>query len=942
MMDYPEIEKKWQHVWSESKAFEHDPNERKSLLVTAAWPYVNMPPHIGHLRTYGTADFYSKYMRMRGYNVIFPMGWHYTGTPILAIVKRLQNKDQSLIKELKEFGVSDDDIAKMTDPLEVANFFTKQFKEAFQKAGMGIDWRREFVSIDPLYSKMVEWQFHKLMDEGFLVQGKHPVGWCSNEQNAVGQHDTKSDVQPEIEKMYLVKFAVKGEESYIGCATYRPETLYGVTNLFIKKESEYALVKIGDEKYYVAKEAIENMSGQYSIVTERAVEPSELLQKTAINPIDNKEIPVIDGYFVKPDFGTGIVMAVPAHAPFDYVALSRLKQGDAQKAPKEEYTQVIAVGAEKENTEIPSLAYLKKEAKDIAKVSDSEIEVATKKLYRDEQRHGMMLIGAYSGMPVQNAREAIASDMEKGGKLSYLYIIANEKPVYCRCGQRVIVKLLDKQWFIDYGNKQWKAKLHEYMPNVNVYPEKFKGALNASIDWIDLRAAERSQGLGTRFPFAPDHIIESLSDSTIYMAFYTIVHILKRMGARPEQLTGEFFEYVYRGAGKPEQVAEHTKLDIEAIKKCRESFSYWYKFTSRHSASELIPSHITMYLFNHVAMFDSDNWPKQVVLNGMVNYEGQKMSKSLGNVIPLLKAIKDYGADPVRFIQVLTADLSNDVDFSPGAVDSVNAKISFLNDIAEGLDTMSSGPLTHMDYWLYSKLNSKIEKVTKAMEILSVRSAYVEAFYESVNELKWYIDRGAQNQLVVSEYLQKVLLMLVPAIPYTSEELWHKLGNNSLAVNEKWPECDNSMISEKEEAIEDSIKATIDDVTRAISLTKPKDSENGPKSVRIILASDWKCKAYNALCKERTMEKALSNKEFASVEKQELAKFLSKYMKGLNSIKPMPEISQKEMNTAFTEAKKFMELKIRCNIDIESESESDSKRASRAETLKPSIDVVWA
>ncbi|EQD38883.1 hypothetical protein B1B_15621, partial [mine drainage metagenome] len=146
----------------------------------------------------------------------------------------------------------------------------------------------------------------------------------------------------------------------------------------------------------------------------------------------------------------------------------------------------------------------------------------------------------------------------------------------------------------------------------------------------------------------------------------------------------------------------------------------------------------------------------------------------------------------------------------------------------------------------------------------------------------------------------------------------------------------------KEEAIEDSIKATIDDVARAISLTKPKDSENGPKSVRIILASDWKCKAYNALCKERTMEKVLSNKEFASVEKQELAKFLSKYMKGLNSIKPIPEISQKEMNTAFTEAKKFMESKIGCSVEIESESESDSKRASRAETLKPSIDAVWA
>ncbi|MEM0202023.1 MAG: class I tRNA ligase family protein, partial [Candidatus Micrarchaeaceae archaeon] len=210
MIDFAAIEQKWQKEWEASKLFEHDPNDKKPLLVTAAWPYTNMPPHIGHLRTYGTADFYSKYMRMRGYNVIFPMGWHYTGTPILAIIKRLQEKDQSLIEELKAFGISDEEIASLDSPIKVADLFSKQFKEAFIKVGMGIDWRREFISIDPLYSKMVEWQFHHLMDSGYLVKGNHPVGWCDNEKNAVGQHDTKGDVQPEIEKMFMVKFQVKG------------------------------------------------------------------------------------------------------------------------------------------------------------------------------------------------------------------------------------------------------------------------------------------------------------------------------------------------------------------------------------------------------------------------------------------------------------------------------------------------------------------------------------------------------------------------------------------------------------------------------------------------------------------------------------------------------------------------------------------------------------
>ncbi len=938
MIDYAAIEKKWQKSWEESKLFEHDSNDKKPLLVTAAWPYTNMPPHIGHLRTYGTADFYSKYMRMRGYNVIFPMGWHYTGTPILAIVKRLQEKDQSLIEELKQFDISDEEIAGLDDPIKVADLFRKQFKEAFIKVGMGIDWRREFVSIDPLYSRMVEWQFQHLMDEGYLVKGKHPVGWCDNEKNAVGQHDTKGDVQPEIEKMFMVKFQVKGEESYIVCATYRPETLYGVTNLFINKNSEYVLVKLNDFKCYVSKESIAMMSGQFDIITEKPVEPSELLQKTAINPIDKKEVPVLDAYFVKPDFGTGIVMAVPAHAPFDFVALSK---GIAGQPVTAAYPEVIKLEGSSSATMPPALEYLKAETKDLEKVTDAEIEAATKKLYRDEQKRGVMTVGKYSGMPVSVAREQIAKDLEGENLLSYLYIIANDKPVYCRCGHRVTVKIINDQWFIDYGNKQWKAKVHEYLPNLKVYPEKLTGALNAAVDWIDLRAAERAQGLGTRFPFNKEHIIESLSDSTIYMAFYTIIPILRHANAKPEQLNGRFFEYVFRGMGSAEEASKESGIDSEAIKRCRESFSYWYKFTSRHSASELIPSHLTMYVFNHVALFDRDDWPKQIVANGMVNYKGQKMSKSLGNIVPLLKAIRDYGADPVRFVQVLSADLSNDVDFSPEGVDSVKSRLSFFMEMAEKLESMNSGPLTHMDYWLYSKLNSKIEKATKSMEILAIRNAYIDAFYESFNELKWYMERTAPNQIVVSEYLQKVLLMLAPAMPHISEEIWHMLGNSTSVLAEKWPEQDASMVSTKEEAIEDTIRSTIDDIQRAVSLTRPAGSSQQPKSAKIIIAADWKSAAYSALIAEKKIEKVLSRPEFSKLDKEAVAKFLSKYMKSINSLQPSPEISQKEMLGSFSEAKEFMESKLGFHVEVKSEETSESQRAQRAETLKPSIDLVW-
>ena len=100
-MDYKNIEEKWQKAWNDGKVFEAEPNDKKPLLVTAAFPYVNMPQHIGHIRTYGTADTYAKYMSMRGFNVLYPMAFHATGTPVLAFAKRIANNDQELIDEIE-------------------------------------------------------------------------------------------------------------------------------------------------------------------------------------------------------------------------------------------------------------------------------------------------------------------------------------------------------------------------------------------------------------------------------------------------------------------------------------------------------------------------------------------------------------------------------------------------------------------------------------------------------------------------------------------------------------------------------------------------------------------------------------------------------------------------------------------------------------------------
>ena len=257
MLDYNYIEVKWQKAWSDAKIFESDINNKKSFLVTAAIPYTNGPQHIGHLRTYGTADALARYKRMQGFNVLYPMGFHLTGTPLLAQANKVKEHNQEIINDLRMFGISDQDIEKMSDPLFMGLYFARETEEGMKLAGFSIDWRNKFTTIDKVFSKFIEWQFGILKERGFLVQGEHPIGWCTKENNAVGMHDTKGDVEPEIEEETAILFKLEDSDSSIICATYRPETVYGVTNIFARDDityvkctlSEYGTLILSDKAY---------------------------------------------------------------------------------------------------------------------------------------------------------------------------------------------------------------------------------------------------------------------------------------------------------------------------------------------------------------------------------------------------------------------------------------------------------------------------------------------------------------------------------------------------------------------------------------------------------------------------------------------------------------------------------------------------------------------
>ncbi|MDE1827990.1 MAG: leucine--tRNA ligase [Candidatus Micrarchaeota archaeon] len=947
MIDYARIDKKWQEEWANAKIFESEPDGRKSYMVTAAFPYVNTPLHIGHIRTYGTADILARYKRMQGYNVLFPMGFHATGTPILAFSKRIAKKDESLIHELETFHIPQEEIAKMTDPEYIASYFVKHVEEGMRKGGLSIDWRRKFVSIEPFFSKFVEWQFGILNKKGYLVKGKHPVGWCPNEKGAVGMHDTKHDVEPEIEEEVAIKFKVDGEDASLICSTYRPETVDGVTNIFVKPEARYVMCKIEGQSYYIARAAASVLNYQTNIEIISEIEGNELLKKRCINPFNGEKVPIFPGYFVKEALGTGVVMSVPAHAPFDYAALERLKASgyDMQGIKYKKIIDVqigrslsdVSVGESTPiHLDIPALAYLEVLHTDVNAINDM-LEFATKLQYREESHWGKMLVKGYEGMSEPEARDRIKKKLLDEKNAMMIYIIQNA-PVHCRCGYDVVVKVMDDQWFLNYGDEKWKAQVKDWFKDMRILPDKVNNGFNAAIDWINLRAVARSQGLGTKFPLDKNFIIESLSDSTIYMSFYTILHLIR--GVPVEKLTPEFFDFVYLGKGETEAVAKSTGIDFEIVKKCRDSFAYWYQYTSRHSGPDLIFNHLTMQIFNHVAIFDHEYWPKQVVVNGMVMYEGEKMSKSLGNIIPLSDAIDKVGVDPLRIVELTSADLFSDSEYSESAINGIRERLDYLNDIVEKIEEYESGELTHIDYWLYSKLNRKIEAVTAAMESLELREYSTQALYNSIIELRKYFERGGKNGMVIKEYLQNLVLLLQPVAPHISEEFWHRLGNETFVSKEKWPNAEKEMINDTIEEGEELVALLLEDVKKAAELVGKKNESKKIRSITLVVADEWKRGAINQLAQTKNTGTVIAKLRDEGVSAEIAAKYVGKLAKEMNRLSQV-KISEDEEYKLLTESKDYFGNALGAQIIVEREKESKSARADRAAPLKPSIEIMF-
>jgi len=240
---------------------------------------------------------------------------------------------------------------------------------------------------------------------------------------------------------------------------------------------------------------------------------------------------------------------------------------------------------------------------------------------------------------------------------------------------------------------------------MNILPNKIKTEFKDVIEWLHERACARQQGLGTKLPWDKDWIVESLSDSVIYMAYYTISRFVNDGTVNPENLTKEFFDYIFLDKGDISLAANTSKISEDTINMMKKEFQYFYPVDSRHSGRDLVQNHLSFFVLNHVAIFDKKLWPREIVVNGSVMMNGAKMSKSMGNIIPLRDAIRDHGADPIRLAIISSAELLQDADFNMESVSGIQIKLESLLEECSRLKNIPIAELEAEDKWILSRMH---------------------------------------------------------------------------------------------------------------------------------------------------------------------------------------------------------------------------------------------
>ena len=762
------VEKKWQKVWDDEKAFAATNDYSKpKYYALVEFPYPSgQGLHVGHPRPYTALDIVARKRRMQGYNVLYPMGWDAFGLP---------TENYAIKNKIHPKIVTENNV--------------KHFKDQLHSLGYSFDWDREINTTDPKYYKWTQWIFLKLFKAGLAYKKEMPINWCTSCKVGLANEEVVNGVcercgAPVVRKVksewmlkitdyadklieglndvdYIkrvkvsqknwigrstgaeVDFQIKDTEDKLRIYTTRCDTLFGVTYMVVSPEHPYL------DKY---KDQIKNWE-EIVAYREQAsrksdFERAELAKDktgvaidglTAINPVNGKEVPIWVSDYVLMSYGTGAIMAVPAHDERDW------------EFAKKFHLPIIQVVAKNgEEVDVNEAAFT---------------DVAT----------GVLINSDFlNGLEVKDAKEKMIKFLEEKGigqaKTNYKlrdWVFSRQR----YWGEPIPIVHCDKCGYVPIDESELPLLLPEvesYMPTDNG-----ESPLAAMTDWVNT-TCPCCGGPAKR----ETDTMPQWAGSSWYFLRYTDPHNDKAL-ASPEALKYWLPVDWYNGG------MEHTTLHLLYSR-------FWHKF-----------------LYDQGVVPTPEPYQKRTSHGMILGENGEKMSKSRGNVVNPDDIVQEYGADTLRTYEMFIGAFDLAASWSE---DGVKGCRRFLDRVWKLQDLMTEEEGYSKD--LETKMHQTIKKVSNDFENLKYNTA-IAAMMTLLNDFykKGSITRGE---------LKTLIILLNPVAPHITEEMWQIIGCEGRVYQQTWPEFDEAKTVESSVEIAVQINGKVKG-TLGIQKDDPKD-----------------------------------------------------------------------------------------------------------------------
>ena len=762
------VEKKWQKVWDDEKAFAATNDYSKpKYYALVEFPYPSgQGLHVGHPRPYTALDIVARKRRMQGYNVLYPMGWDAFGLP---------TENYAIKNKIHPKIVTENNV--------------KHFKDQLHSLGYSFDWDREINTTDPKYYKWTQWIFLKLFKAGLAYKKEMPINWCTSCKVGLANEEVVNGVcercgAPVVRKVksewmlkitdyadklieglndvdYIervkvsqknwigrstgaeVDFQIKDTEDKLRIYTTRCDTLFGVTYMVVSPEHPYL------DKY---KDQIKNWE-EIVAYREQAsrksdFERAELAKDktgvaidglTAINPVNGKEVPICVSDYVLMSYGTGAIMAVPAHDERDW------------EFAKKFHLPIIQVVAKNgEEVDVNEAAFT---------------DVAT----------GVLINSDFlNGLEVKDAKEKMIKFLEEKGigqaKTNYKlrdWVFSRQR----YWGEPIPIVHCDKCGYVPIDESELPLLLPEvesYMPTDNG-----ESPLAAMTDWVNT-TCPCCGGPAKR----ETDTMPQWAGSSWYFLRYTDPHNDKAL-ASPEALKYWLPVDWYNGG------MEHTTLHLLYSR-------FWHKF-----------------LYDQGVVPTPEPYQKRTSHGMILGENGEKMSKSRGNVVNPDDIVQEYGADTLRTYEMFIGAFDLAASWSE---DGVKGCRRFLDRVWKLQDLMTDEEGYSKD--LETKMHQTIKKVSNDFENLKYNTA-IAAMMTLLNDFykKGSITRGE---------LKTLIILLNPVAPHITEEMWQIIGCEGRVYQQTWPEFDEAKTVESSVEIAVQINGKVKG-TLGIQKDDPKD-----------------------------------------------------------------------------------------------------------------------